>query len=59
MSRPQYIRDRIDFDLQRQRHAREAPKDCKCLFCMSTAEIEAMLRERLERERAAIGEPPF
>lgn len=57
--RPDYVQDRIDFHLQRQRHAREAAPDCRCLFCLKTEEIEAIIRERIRLERMLIGEPPF
>src|SRR6266571_4653556 len=59
LTKPDYIQDKIDFHLQRQRHAREAPPDCGCLFCKTSAEIEAMIRERIRLERMLIGEPPF
>jgi hypothetical protein len=34
-SRPDYIQRRIDFALQRQRHAREAAPDCGCPLCLA------------------------
>lgn len=54
-----YQRERIRFHLQRQRHAREAPSGCRCVYCLTTEQIEAAIRAQIERERALIGEPPF
>ena len=59
MRRPDYVQRRIDFHLQRQRHAREAAPDCKCPFCVTTAELEAEFRAKIGETERRYGPPPF
>ena len=50
--RPDYIQRRIDFALQRQRHAREAAPDCGCPLCLADRHVLAATLLRISRERS-------
>lgn len=54
-----YQRRRIDFALQRQRHAREAAPGCGCPLCLADGEVLATIRKRIEARAERIGPPPF
>jgi len=57
--RPDYVQRRIDYAIQRQRHARTAPPDCGCPLCLADrGELRATL-ERINRERASGRPLPF
>jgi hypothetical protein len=57
--RPDYIQRRIDFALQRQRHAREAAPDCGCPLCLADRHVLAETLLRMSRERNVQTEAPF
>jgi hypothetical protein len=59
MRRPDYIERRIDFALQRQRHAREAASDCRCPLCMKDGEVMRTIRKRIESDRLLLPPVPF
>ena len=54
-----YQEERISFHLQRQAHTRNAPPGCRCVYCLTTEEIEAEFRAKLKAEQERNGEPPF
>ena len=54
-----YQYERIRFHLQRQRHVREAPPGCRCVYCLTTAEIEAEFRAKIKAQAETNGEAPF
>lgn len=47
--RPEYIERRIDFHLARQKARRTHPQPCPCPYCVTSEQIEAKLRERIEQ----------
>ena len=56
----QDVRDRrINFHLQRLAHLKHAPAGCRCVYCMTTDEIEREFRARIHAEHERAGEPPF
>jgi hypothetical protein len=57
--RPDYIERKIDFQLQRQRHAREALPGCVCPFCLKDGDVLRTIQARIEAERAAAPPVPF
>ena len=58
-TRQEFIQRRIDFALQRQRHAREAEPGCGCPLCLKDGAVLATIRRRIEARAAEIGEAPF
>jgi hypothetical protein len=57
--RPAYIERRIDFALQRQRHARSAPPDCPCPLCLADRHVLMETLLRINRERSGNAPIPF
>lgn len=57
--RPDYIQRRIDWNLQRQRHAREASPDCGCALCIADRGVLKETLERINRERSGNAPIPF
>ncbi len=58
-SRQDYIQRRIDFALQRQRHARERIPGCACPLCIADGQVLATIRKRIEANARRIGPAPF
>jgi hypothetical protein len=58
-SRPDYIRRRLDLEAQKRQHLKAAPSGCQCAYCLTSAEVDALFRERLRLERLLAGEAPF
>lgn len=56
---PDYARRRIDLELQRRRHRREAHPLCNCLICNPTRDITAEILDRVRVNSERIGEAPF
>ena len=58
-SRPDYVQRRIDYTIQRQRHARTAAPDCPCPLCLVDRGILKETLERINRERTGSRPVPF
>jgi hypothetical protein len=58
-SRPDYIQRKIDLELARLRHMREAKPDCGCPWCLPPGAVTEIVRQRNEAERAARPGVPF
>lgn len=58
-TRGDYVQERIDYHLARQRARREHPQPCECPYCIDTAAIHRRLQENAERGRPTWEEVPF
>ena len=47
--RPAYLADKIELERYRRRHRREAPKGCRCPFCLTDADFKALVAAALAR----------
>ena len=60
---PSPLRDyqwrRIDLALARQRAQRTHAQPCNCPYCITQAEVDRILRERIEAEHRRAGPVPF
>jgi hypothetical protein len=57
--RPDYIQRRIDLETQKRRHRAAAAPCCRCIYCLTSAELDALFQERIRLERLLAGPPPF
>ena len=57
--RPAYLADKIALERKRREHRREAPRGCRCPFCLTKADFEALVAAALARNASATSEPPF
>lgn len=59
MTRPAYLADKIVLEQYRARHRREAPRGCRCPFCLSPADFRELVKAALARNASAGQEAPF
>ena len=57
--RPDWLSDKIVLEQYRARHRREAPKGCRCAFCLSPADFARMIEAALARNPGRDQEVPF
>lgn len=59
MSLTDYRRRKVDLELWRRRHLRNAPPGCGCVLCNPEREIAGELLARVKAAAERNGEPPF
>ena len=56
---PDYVRERIAKEAQDAEHRANAPADCVCHICLTSAEFDVWARARIKAAAGYDSEPPF